>query len=328
MSSKRYHEVDPKRQFDIFRPQAPIPVADLQVTAREIATNVEWGIGSGDIHEQRSCITGTAGPECINQSPMMVCSQAVLVCLDKATKGRISRLKQGEVGLWQALVEATPNAFSDSAALGPFFRKANTDSLRIPPSAVLERAREWYRREIGKAEQPCQTARTELEKSQRTLERAEALVRKASPDDTAGRNVAQQAAAAAQSAIDKNTIRRDRMCDRLEQLRTNLGQAEQLAGAVAMPVVTRGTVSVVTDKGAIPWDGRTPLQPGQTIRTGADGYAEVFIRDLMGKFALEANTTFTLSAEGPQLARGQFYYLKEELRTCSRRKPITSRWGA
>jgi len=175
----------------------------------------------------------------------------------------------------------------------------------------VARARQWYLKEISKSEQACQLATRKVEESQRLLDKAQAIERKAPPDDVAGRSVAQQAAAKARLAIAKNSARQERECSRLSHLREGLGNVELTKGAAAMPVVVKGEITLVTAQGEVPWDGRTPLQSGQKLSTGKDGYAEVALPGTRYQVRLDADSTLTVLEDGVSLERGRFYYLKD-----------------
>lgn len=69
------------------------------------------------------------------------------------------------------------------------------------------------------------------------------------------------------------------------------------SGAAAVASIVRGTVEVKTSEGWRKLDQQRPLQPGEEIRTGADGYAEVMFDD-GSRVNLHARTSFKLESEG------------------------------
>lgn len=179
-----------------------------------------------------------------------------------------------------------------------------------PSPAVLEKARQWYLHEIAKADEACETAKTKLAQARNTLQRVEALLDRASAGDVAGRSVALQAAAAAKSAIQKNEKREARECGRAAQLRARAaptGAPDRLAAVIT---VSRGTVTVQTPSGPIPWTQGALLQPGQTISTGPDGEFDLELPGDAGRIRVGKNSSFTLAERGQLLFEaGRFHYV-------------------
>lgn len=208
----RYYSADPDRTFDVFRPQAKVPAERLLATADYLATNFKFGLEKPEVEPK--------------PQRRMMCSLAVIECLKRATDRRITDLGADERFIVDRFMTTTPNGFADPKVLGKFFRKVNTAPLKMPDirGAALERARKWYQKTIRKAEDACQRATRQLEKSRHLLDRTEALLQKASPSDTRGRAIAQQAAEKARSNISKYTRMRKETCGRLEKLRVQLSR--------------------------------------------------------------------------------------------------------
>lgn len=182
-----------------------------------------------------------------------------------------------------------------------------------PSPAVLEKARQWYVHEIAKAEESCETAKAKLTQSEQTLQRIEALLNRASTGDVAGRSVALQAAATAKSAIEKNTRREERECGRLTQLRARVAPTVAPSQLTAMVVVSRGSVTVQTPSGPIPWTAGAVLQRGQTISTGPDGEFDLVLPGDGSRIRLGKNSSFTLDDQGRFFFEtGRFHYVKRE----------------
>lgn len=118
-------------------------------------------------------------------------------------------------------------------------------------------------------------------------------------NDTQAMPVADKAVATAEAALErirKALERTDARLDSVERLRAT---ASTSARAVASTV--RGEVQVKTASG---WEKLTPqsvLGPGQQIRTGADGFAEVSFLD-GSRINLHANSSFQLVNENGELS--------------------------
>lgn len=182
-----------------------------------------------------------------------------------------------------------------------------------PLPAVREKTRQWYVREIAKAEESCETAKAKLTQSQQTLQRIEALLNRASTGDVAGRSVALQAAATAKSAIEKNTRREERECGRLTQLRARAAPTVAPELLTAAVVVSRGTVTLNTPSGPIPWHAGATLQRGQTLSTGPDGEVELLLPADGARIRLDKNSSFSLDdQEQPLFDKGRLHYVKKK----------------
>lgn len=164
----------------------------------------------------------------------------------------------------------------------------------------------WYEASIVCAQAACERAKGRLEAAQALEHRARELAVKAPPGDGAGRAVAEQARAKAAQAAAKDRFGVARDCGGVEQLRRARTARE---GGAALILHARGAVTLMTHKGAVRWDGKAPLRPGQKIQTGKDGYAELAFPGQDGRVAVYPNSQFELGAdETPKLKLGNFTF--------------------
>lgn len=166
----------------------------------------------------------------------------------------------------------------------------------------------WLRDQMKHAYEACHESKIKVGESQRLVERALALSAKAPPKDMAGRGVARQAEFKARSALAKNKAWNERACARARTLDQQLSVLPK-GNDWSLPVYVRGDVKVDTGHGLKRWDGKTPLQPGQTLKTGKDGYAEMVFPD-GAELRVGPNTEFTVEKELPIFKNGSFYYAR------------------
>jgi len=151
-------------------------------------------------------------------------------------------------------------------------------------------------------------ARSAQRESQATLDASRRLLDRAQgSSNPAAVGAAQQAVATAEKALAKNRLREERATKALawvERLRSQKISARSLAGF--MPRV-EGTVEVVPAAGGparrISGDQAPVAGPGDTVRTGKDGRADLLLPegDLL---SLDAGAAVTLSDEGLEVLAG------------------------
>jgi len=175
-----------------------------------------------------------------------------------------------------------------------------------------ERYDEWYRSKIDAAVHACDEAGTRLKESEKLLQEARTLIAQAAASDMKGRFTARQAEWKAQSAIRKNRLDQTRSCSRATTLRRHfLDKQANNYGYIAVPLYTRGEVKVKTwDGSEAKWDGNTPLRGGESIKTGADGYAEISFPGSPAEIHMGSNSEFFLDSDILVLQKGRFYYVK------------------
>jgi ferric-dicitrate binding protein FerR (iron transport regulator) len=113
--------------------------------------------------------------------------------------------------------------------------------------------------------------KTVLAQSQNVLRLSEEL------KDSEAAEISQKAISIAKSTLNKVQallVRLDARLKALERLR-----AAEADARIGMPSVIKGNVDRMTGIGLIRFDGKTPLSPGDEIRTGPDGFAELMFAD-------------------------------------------------
>lgn len=189
-------------------------------------------------------------------------------------------------------------------------------SLFPAAHALAAPSRDWLADEMRTAQTACRQSQEEVDRSQELVREALALTAKAPAGDVAGRAVVREAELKARSALARNRLWHRRACARA-------GNLEKTVAAVPggdrwfLPVYVQGEVTVDTGGGFSPWDGKSPLGPGQTIRTGKNGYAELLVAG-GGELRIGPDAEFRAARDPQEMSvfeKGRFYYfrLKEAL---------------
>jgi hypothetical protein len=128
----RYRSADPDRLFDIYRPNSKVDKNKLWQQARYLASRNGYGPQLIPNHE--------------------VCSTSIHLCLLRSSDVRVSASSPAIESIWRMLGNVSPNDFANPDTLGQYFRKINSDSLRMPPTtsmgAILKQA-ERSQRELA-----------------------------------------------------------------------------------------------------------------------------------------------------------------------------------
>lgn len=176
---------------------------------------------------------------------------------------------QGAVQLFQQAHEANPQdqGIRDvlNFAEGLYF--AQQDYLRMWAEAQKERYKN-LKAEAGQRQAEAQKA---LQESQKALTLSEEL------KDAEAATIAQRAISIARNALAKAQAMLASLDARLASLER--ARRLRLKGHQAMASKIKGRLYKKTEEGWSAFDGKTPLMPGDEVRTGPDGLAEFILTD-------------------------------------------------
>lgn len=168
-------------------------------------------------------------------------------------------------------------------------------ALAVVPAAAEQATSNWGARERAKHAAEQDVLRQREQQALQAREKAAAARQYALQlNDQQALPIAERAVLTADRAVERIRAARARSAARLAAVERIDRQPG--SGTRAMASTLRGTVEVKTAAG---WQRLTPdtaLQPGEEIRTGPDGFAEVMFND-GSRINLHGNTSFVLASE-------------------------------
>lgn len=167
--------------------------------------------------------------------------------------------------------------------------------LLLPAVTAFSQESNWGTREVQRYTEEQQLLRQREAQAQQAINKAEAAQRYARElNDLQALPIAEKAVATAERALER--IRRALQRNESRVASVERLRAAGVGGIRAALSTLRGTVEVKTAAG---WRRLTPdslLGPGEEIRTGVDGYAEVMFSD-GSRVNLDAGSAFKLAGE-------------------------------
>ena len=185
-------------------------------------------------------------------------------------------------------------------------------------AASLVAAEPWLDYQLARSQHDCAFHKRWAQASSEAEHKARALAAEAYTSDPA-RELAVQAAVKAHTSSIEERLRADAGCRRFEAL---AGLAARSQGATALPLFLEGDVQVKAAEGWKRLDDKTPIPPGQTLRTGAKSAAMLVFPGLVGDVRIGPNSMFTPTQTALRLDGGVLEYAADELDASRGRAPV------